>query len=433
MKLMNKKSISLILILVMITFLACSLDSKTDINGTEKIDGYSKKENGFAINKGTLFLEVEALVSLEDFQRIKCLWNDLEVDLGLTIEFDEVKHLEPIINILMTYQLHLFDDNYIVNNYDVSWAESILAASDYEQLIMMVKELEGLDAEVSTKDSEKLLSDINDLLLNYKTQINEAIPEGVVPLKYDSFYETYAVYDVEYDTFIYNDNPNLYVREVVNPRSEIDHFVSMYWWDHIRQLFPREYLKFLVGYELTSDGRGNKYALMWQDSADYRKWRLAIDPADVMEDGIYNLFKMDETLIHEFAHILTLNHEQMKSRMSMKSKTYTTDEGTLKEEAYLNHFYQMFWADLSEEYRVETDFIDAYDDRLLLKDYPESFVTDYAATHPAEDIAECFIYFVTLDKPEGNLIKDKKIRFFYAYPELVEMRDRMRKHIDWQE
>ncbi len=68
---------------------------------------------------------------------------------------------------------------------------------------------------------------------------------------------------------------------------------------------------------------------------------------------------------------------------------------------------------------------------MLFEDFPESFVTEYAATHPAEDIAESFIYFVTLDKPEGNLIKDKKIRFFYAYPELIEIRERMRENIEW--
>jgi len=43
-------------------------------------------------------------------------------------------------------------------------------------------------------------------------------------------------------------------------------------------------------------------------------------------------------------------------------------------------------------------------------------------THPAEDIAESFTYFVFTPKPTGNSIKEQKIAFFYEYPELVKLR-----------
>jgi hypothetical protein len=49
-------------------------------------------------------------------------------------------------------------------------------------------------------------------------------------------------------------------------------------------------------------------------------------------------------------------------------------------------------------------------------------VDDYATTHPTEDIAESFAYFVFSPEPTGDSIKDQKIAFFYEYPELVKLR-----------
>jgi len=42
--------------------------------------------------------------------------------------------------------------------------------------------------------------------------------------------------------------------------------------------------------------------------------------------------------------------------------------------------------------------------------------------------------FVLQDKPEGNLIRDQKVRFFYDFPEMLAVRDHARqylKSIDW--
>ncbi|MBK9051223.1 MAG: hypothetical protein IPL78_09985 [Chloroflexi bacterium] len=46
-------------------------------------------------------------------------------------------------------------------------------------------------------------------------------------------------------------------------------------------------------------------------------------------------------------------------------------------------------------------------------------MTDYAATNPAEDIAETFMAFVLEPKPNGDTIAEEKVLFFYQYPELV--------------
>ena len=54
--------------------------------------------------------------------------------------------------------------------------------------------------------------------------------------------------------------------------------------------------------------------------------------------------------------------------------------------------------------------------------YQDQFLTDYAPTSPAEDIAESWAFFVLSPKPEMNSIANEKILFFYEYPELVQLR-----------
>ena len=69
----------------------------------------------------------------------------------------------------------------------------------------------------------------------------------------------------------------------------------------------------------------------------------------------------------------------------------------------LNQFYQTFWKDyVLEEFPTKYSFYVRNQD---------AFVSDYAATNPAEDIAETFRVFVMEEKPTGNKIRDKKVRF----------------------
>ena len=55
-------------------------------------------------------------------------------------------------------------------------------------------------------------------------------------------------------------------------------------------------------------------------------------------------------------------------------------------------------------------------------EYPDQFISEYAATNPVEDIAESWTEFVMRPKPIGTSIADKKVLFFYEYPELVQIR-----------
>jgi hypothetical protein len=125
--------------------------------------------------------------------------------------------------------------------------------------------------------------------------------------------------------------------------------------------------------------------------------------------------------------MLTLNDQQINNKSSCS--TYSSIDGCTNSDSYLNAFYNTFWKDIYEEWASTVEFAngEVNEDQVevFYEQYPDQFVTDYAATGPEEDIAESWMYFVMSDKPAGNTTAEQKILFFYDYPELVQLRESM--------
>ena len=150
-------------------------------------------------------------------------------------------------------------------------------------------------------------------------------------------------------------------------------------------------------------------------------WGLAVNIADVDSSDAEETREKIMTLLHEYAHILTLNDMQIDYDMVLprqtckQQKRYLFPHGSsdvcAKQTSYLQAFVSRFW---NSEHASNGN----------------NFVTKYAATNPREDIAESFTNFILQRKPtDVKDIGDEKILFFYDYPELVSMRDRIRNDI----
>jgi hypothetical protein len=152
------------------------------------------------------------------------------------------------------------------------------------------------------------------------------------------------------------------------------------------------------------------------------KWTVAINR------GMYDTISLKEqssTVIHELAHIITLNSSQVKAQDESACTTQYMSEGCAGANSYLYTFIQAFWP---SEMLEKIGGIDS--DSGAEKVYTDKkFVTEYAATNPAEDIAESFAVFVLESKPEGTEERDTKTTFFYSFPALVEMRTAMRTEL----
>lgn len=163
--------------------------------------------------------------------------------------------------------------------------------------------------------------------------------------------------------------------------------------------------------------------------SDLSQWKvgLAIDLAYI-DDTFDKDKELTYTIIHEFAHVLSLNESQVDAS-SHSCSTYNPGEGCSYEESYINLFFDRFWKDIYEEHQsndVENDLDAGLD---FYNKYQDHFVTEYASTNPAEDIAEVFSVFVAADNaPTGNKVKDQKVRFMYEFEELVAMRAYMKEN-----
>lgn len=214
-------------------------------------------------------------------------------------------------------------------------------------------------------------------------------------------------------------------------------------WHIFAALIPPDDRAMVAQFNVFTDGYSNTLAGVSQSALDVSRWTLEVDVAD-LDDRHALLF----TLVHEFAHLLTLNTAQalpdadllrdpynpaLQTEKAALCPGYFTGYGCSYEDSYMYLFHRRFWADVDDEWRDVDALQYQSDDQLpyynalyaFYKSHRDRFVDDYAVTHPTEDIAESFAYFVFSPKPPGDSIRDQKVRFFYAYPELV----RLRSHI----
>ncbi len=207
-------------------------------------------------------------------------------------------------------------------------------------------------------------------------------------------------------------------------------------WDYYKALIPAEQRGTIAEFALTTDGLGGTLASVAQTDYDPDLWILYVDIADTS-----NYYELTYTLVHEFAHLLTLGPDQVVPSLAVFNNPeddniylrelsacpgYFPGEGCANSDSYINQFYYKFLDDLHEEWNeinLEEDD-DAYYDLLdeFYYKYEDHFVTGYAATNPEEDIAEAFTFFVFSPKPAGDTIAEEKVLFFHQYPELVELR-----------
>jgi hypothetical protein len=291
-------------------------------------------------------------------------------------------------------------------------------------------------------------------------------------------------------------------------------------WGIYTSITPRQIIEELDTFLISTDGAGGD-AVAWiarcidedwlgcgPPNTPNTKYVINFDPIDMaptsgqteaydnpgkLKDAL-EIDALKGTLIHENAHIMSLSASQSDNDMigdeeycddndecdddkfrrifAQKEATcapnhYEYGSGCLKEDSYLNLFFQKFWADIYPEYYYGgNQIMSTYH---FLQKYNDHFVSTYAATNPVEDFAESFTTFVLWNDEEidnykkwctknmgwtddglmwnlvvedglsywkkcdkiyrDNSIWEEKILFFYDFPELVEMRDFIRSNL----
>ena len=192
-------------------------------------------------------------------------------------------------------------------------------------------------------------------------------------------------------------------------------------WDtFVRVVTPDFAAEVMAQYRVGDAPDSDTLAYVYQDD-DPDQWILATNLA-TSEDRP----SLIATLVHEYAHILTLDGQEM-DRDAASCDTIDLSEGCALGDSYLWNFEQQFWAGYDESAPgADNDDADvAYEFYLAHED---DFVSDYAATNVVEDIAESFMTFVLEDQPTdpSASVTAAKLDFFWQYPELEALRERIR-------
>ena len=293
-----------------------------------------------------------------------------------------------------------------------------------------------LSASIDRDTDESCPNIMADIVQSAQGNVYEAVdPNYIDPTMYDLV--TYSVNGDEiinpvFDTTIPNDLKDEQQNSALQKRA----------WQIFATLIPAKDRQIVSQYKVFTDGFEETLAMV-DLTDDFTQWIVEVDIAD-LENKDQFMF----TLIHEYAHLLTLNASQVTADQEVLSdllndnpnlallerKTaacpeYFTGGGCSLPNSYINAFYDRFWLDINDEWK-QIDALQYADDPNpyyaglynFYLTHQDQFVDDYATTHPTEDIAESFTYFVFSPKPVGNSIRDQKIAFFYEYPELVELR-----------
>jgi hypothetical protein len=224
-------------------------------------------------------------------------------------------------------------------------------------------------------------------------------------------------------------------------------------WRIFAKIIPSQYRSDISYFSLGTDGISGSYAFVARDLDDTTKWYVIIDLKDTYPEGQFDYTTLKYSLIHDFAHILTLGSTQVDIDNALLSQylseyqyeklfeqkaekcnpRYMTYDGCTKKESYINLFFQEFWSQDYSEIRSinEIDDRDEFYDKSeeFYKEHKDGFVSFYSTSDPDEDIAESWTAFVLKDKPEPKTVADKKILFFYDHPEFVKLREFIRNRI----
>ena len=209
-------------------------------------------------------------------------------------------------------------------------------------------------------------------------------------------------------------------------------------WHFFANIIPADQRTQVTRFAVFTDGPSNSLGAVEQTDNPH-DWVLKMD----IQDG-QNFPDLSSTLVHEFGHLLTLNDTQVTTdlqvfnnpddqsiydRAAASCPTYFMFEGCSRPASYINQFFQRFWPRIYSEWQAinaETDQ-NTLDQKLddFYQEHTGQFLSSYAVTSPEEDIAETFMYFIFTPRPSGTTVAEQKILFFYGYPEMVNLRDRI--------
>lgn len=338
-------------------------------------------------------------------------------------------------------------DNYLLSKKEANIWEAITALLDKETMRQFGKVYRNSNGVSQGEDQEGDMDYGKEMMDNLKKVLSNQDWNRVNEIRNDYFT---AIENNDQD---YSVNPELEIRGVINKYNELDSdaillnllgdksqqnlgifkitpdFDAVYQkgtenglyllgpeeqkslkkvWEETTDIIPKELFANFKYFQVGGDGELGTFAYVTPLDAEGKLWCMTVDPADIKDDGYYPY-----TVVHEMAHYITLNQNQVNY---LNKKLYPMDRYrdwllVANDDSYLQAYYKLFWRDMI------IDWYTNQDNPYFYLRHQSQFVTGYASTDCTEDLAESFSAYVLLDEaptPETQA----KFDFFDSYPEL---------------
>lgn len=218
-------------------------------------------------------------------------------------------------------------------------------------------------------------------------------------------------------------------------------------WDISKALIPDQDEDRIERIILAQDRRSDTLAFVAALDNRGATWEygLNLDAVNLRNQDIFE--ELLSTIIHEYAHILSLNDTQVaydRAQQRAYDDPGMSDEDyeaiTIRAErnclarqgiydgdacylpgSHLFEFFMLFWDGYGDDAFIEGSRGEIFDE------YPDDFVNDYAGTSPTEDFAETFAAWLMpeLDSFEIKISTEEKFGFFNSRPELRNLRQQI--------
>jgi|AntRauTorckE6833_2_1112554.scaffolds.fasta_scaffold06473_3 hypothetical protein len=142
-------------------------------------------------------------------------------------------------------------------------------------------------------------------------------------------------------------------------------------------------------------------------------WRYAVRQSEITEDPESSA--STELMVHEFAHIFSLDQIFRDRTVAHSCHSYFADTLCYGKDSYLGQFVDTFWSNRMLDDLQSVQVGSRFDQGDFYDRYESQFVSEYAATDPAEDFAESFTWYVYGEMAPQGSVADQKIEFFYQF------------------
>ena len=186
-------------------------------------------------------------------------------------------------------------------------------------------------------------------------------------------------------------------------------------------ILPDQYDDHIDEFVIFTKGKEEVGAYVETQTPYTADWRYAVRKSEITEDPESKA--STELMVHEFAYIFSLDQVFRERMVARNCHPYFADTLCYGADSYLGQFIDTFWSNQMLDDLQSVQAGSRFDQADFYDRYESHFVSEYAATDPAEDFAESFTQYVYGKMAPRGSIADQKIEFFDQFRYIQELSD----------